>query len=244
MSQLPHANATIIPFPLGKRRKTLVPWVAGGIERTPPQRRDDAGGHRRTPIHPWGMAGGARGDGGAPVVTGGRVRGEGRPADRAGPQRATMWPALPRSTSCARGSGRGSPAASGRSACRPAPASRASSARWPTTPGSSCSSFRGAGVCRASSRAPVSSWRAWWESAVDASPWSTRSSPSCARPIPTTSSRRIPACHRGAEAPEGIALAVTVWCGLALPRPASRLVSRSHPTPVGRRRRSLPRGQV
>jgi amino acid transporter len=83
VSQLPNANATIIPFPLGKRRKTLVPWVAGGIERTPPQRRDDAGGHRRTPIHPWGMAGGARGDGGAPVVTGGRVRGEGRPADRA-----------------------------------------------------------------------------------------------------------------------------------------------------------------
>ncbi|HXY42549.1 MAG TPA: APC family permease, partial [Acidimicrobiales bacterium] len=83
VSQLPNANATIIPFPLGKRRKTLVPWMAGGIERTPPERHDDGGGHHRVrvPVHPWGMAGGARGDGG-PAAPKGRRHGEGRPAGR------------------------------------------------------------------------------------------------------------------------------------------------------------------
>jgi amino acid transporter len=30
ISQLPNANATIVPFPLGKRNKELVPWKAGG----------------------------------------------------------------------------------------------------------------------------------------------------------------------------------------------------------------------
>jgi len=30
VSEIPNANATIIPFPLGKRRRTLVPWAAGG----------------------------------------------------------------------------------------------------------------------------------------------------------------------------------------------------------------------
>lgn len=30
VSQLPNANATIVPFPLGKRRKELVPWKVGG----------------------------------------------------------------------------------------------------------------------------------------------------------------------------------------------------------------------
>lgn len=30
ISQLPNANATIVPFPLGKRRKVLVPWKTGG----------------------------------------------------------------------------------------------------------------------------------------------------------------------------------------------------------------------
>jgi amino acid transporter len=30
VSQLPNANATIVPFPLGKRRKDLVPWKVGG----------------------------------------------------------------------------------------------------------------------------------------------------------------------------------------------------------------------
>ncbi|HEV2360940.1 MAG TPA: APC family permease, partial [Acidimicrobiales bacterium] len=32
ISQLPNANATIVPFPLGKRRKDIVPWVAGGTK--------------------------------------------------------------------------------------------------------------------------------------------------------------------------------------------------------------------
>ncbi len=36
VSQLPNANATIIPFPLGKRRKSLVPWTAGGVAPVPP----------------------------------------------------------------------------------------------------------------------------------------------------------------------------------------------------------------
>ncbi len=30
VSQLPNANATIVPFPLGRRNKQLVPWTAGG----------------------------------------------------------------------------------------------------------------------------------------------------------------------------------------------------------------------
>jgi amino acid transporter len=30
VSELPNANATIVPFPLGKRRKELVPWKTGG----------------------------------------------------------------------------------------------------------------------------------------------------------------------------------------------------------------------
>ena len=32
VDQLPNVNATIVPFQLGKRRKQLVPWKAGGAQ--------------------------------------------------------------------------------------------------------------------------------------------------------------------------------------------------------------------
>jgi amino acid transporter len=36
VSQLPNANATIVPYPLGKRRKKLVPWSTEATESYPP----------------------------------------------------------------------------------------------------------------------------------------------------------------------------------------------------------------
>jgi len=36
VSQLPNANATIVPYPLGKRRKKLVPWKTDATESYPP----------------------------------------------------------------------------------------------------------------------------------------------------------------------------------------------------------------
>jgi amino acid transporter len=92
VSQLPNANATIIPFPLGKRRKTLVPWTAGGLRPGPvtaPESHDGAAAARvrsRTPIHPWGGGGGAAvaaAAGGAGAGGGAgerRHHGDGRPA--------------------------------------------------------------------------------------------------------------------------------------------------------------------
>ncbi|MGD0082582.1 MAG: amino acid permease [Acidimicrobiales bacterium] len=83
VSQLPHANATIIPFQLGKRR-ALVPW-SPGIDEVAAL----VGGPGRTrsgaPAHPWGAVGanrgaGATGDGGgsgaAPEVSGSGKRSE------------------------------------------------------------------------------------------------------------------------------------------------------------------------
>ncbi len=93
VSDLPNANATIIPFLLGKRRKSLVPWTAGGL--TPPQPLVTDSGERRQHRHraavqsPPGDAGGTRGadargvgterpDRNAPVAASGRGRAERR----------------------------------------------------------------------------------------------------------------------------------------------------------------------
>jgi amino acid transporter len=95
VSQLPNANATIIPFPLGNRRKSLVPWSAGGIDRPlPPHAHDLAGGHRRsrTPIHPWGLAAGTAPDG-TPLASTARGHGEGR-----GPHPSEVPDAVPGTT--------------------------------------------------------------------------------------------------------------------------------------------------
>jgi amino acid transporter len=80
VSQLPNANATIIPFPLGNRRKSLVPWTAGGIPVMGPGDSDlvTTVAHRRprVPIHPWGLAGGTSADG-ASAPPPGRSHGHG-----------------------------------------------------------------------------------------------------------------------------------------------------------------------
>jgi amino acid transporter len=54
VSQIPNANATIIPFPLGKRRRVLVPWRAGATEIAVPDRSSGRGGRPTGPAHPWG----------------------------------------------------------------------------------------------------------------------------------------------------------------------------------------------
>jgi len=74
VSQLPHANATIIPFQLGKRRE-LVPWQPGVGEvgaLVGPHTDSRAG----APAHPWGAAG-AGGATGATGATAGATRATG-----------------------------------------------------------------------------------------------------------------------------------------------------------------------
>jgi amino acid transporter len=63
VSELPNANATIIPFPLGKRRRALAPWAAG-VPKPPTgddtQAPPDGAGRRvrpPAPAHPWGPTG-------------------------------------------------------------------------------------------------------------------------------------------------------------------------------------------
>jgi hypothetical protein len=54
ISQLPNANATIVPFPLGKRRRELVPWAAAAGAPAPDRRPDDdpAGGRPAQRLRP------------------------------------------------------------------------------------------------------------------------------------------------------------------------------------------------
>ena len=81
VSQLPNANATIVPFPLGKRRKELVPW-----RRVAPR-------HRRLRSEPAARGGRRRGrvgsDGGLPPQT--LPDGDGVLGDGAGGWRRPRW---------------------------------------------------------------------------------------------------------------------------------------------------------
>jgi amino acid transporter len=82
VGQLPNANATIIPFPLGRRRKMLVPWKTGGVDWTrsdgadaiaPAQAAAVAAAVQsepRAPAHPWFASRGAASRGGAGAGTG------------------------------------------------------------------------------------------------------------------------------------------------------------------------------
>jgi amino acid transporter len=99
VSEIPNANATIIPFPLGKRRRALVPWAAGGDavaamraeapEQRPgrrgraPEERSGRDGQTPVPAHPWGT--GAAGTGSQRWVDRrADARRGGRPAERGG----------------------------------------------------------------------------------------------------------------------------------------------------------------
>jgi amino acid transporter len=102
VSEIPNANATIIPFPLGKRRRTIVPWTAGGAAAAAARaevveqgagrrgRSPEEGSGRRgrspVPAHPWG----ATGTGAAPAAAASRgyrraeAKRDSRPGDRDG----------------------------------------------------------------------------------------------------------------------------------------------------------------
>jgi amino acid transporter len=81
--QLPNANATIIPFPLGKRRRALVPWSAGGWSTAPPEESPRRRGRSVELAHPWGTGAPVAGPDGAGTPGTGAGAGGTQPPRRA-----------------------------------------------------------------------------------------------------------------------------------------------------------------
>ena len=135
VGELPNVNTTIVPFQLGKRRRQLVPWKAGGSKdrvrcTTPNSARAPSRAARRN----------GRKDGGR--------------AGRRVPERLHLRFArapFP-SVTCARDNAPGLQGGSGQSACGREPVSHRSSARFPTGPARSWPCSKAGGVWPASSR--------------------------------------------------------------------------------------------